>query len=129
MTDQLTSTGGCTDEQIMAATPEQLTLMLYNGAISFIDESVAALGQKDFEKSHKANLRVQGIIREFMATLDFQYEVSKNLMSLYEYMENRLQTVGKQENQNQEGINQLKEVRALLTELRDTWEQAISIRQ
>lgn len=107
-------------QQIMTAPPEQLTLMLYNGAIRFINESIAAIQEKNIEKSHNANLRVQSIIRELMATLDMQYEVAKQLMSLYDYAEYRLQNANLKKD-----IEQLEEVRELVTEIRDTWAAAI----
>lgn len=107
-------------QQIMTASPEQLTLMLYNGTIRFINESIAAIDQKQIEKSHNANLKTQNIIRELMATLDMQYDISKQLMALYDYMEFRLQNANLKKD-----VEQLKEVRDLLTELRDAWAQAI----
>jgi flagellar protein FliS len=95
--------------------------MLYNGAVNFVNESISGLNAKDIEKSHNANERVQSIIRELMLTLDMQYELSKNLMSLYEYIEHRLQDA-----KFKNDIDALEEARTLITELRDTWVQAIS---
>lgn len=126
MTNQHINAGEYSDKDILSAAPEQLTLMLYSGAISFINESISAAAKNELEKSSDANLRAQNILREFMATLDLQYEVSKNLMSLYEYMEHRLQTAD--ESEYQKNIKQLEEVRTLLTELKDTWAQAMLIK-
>ena len=108
-------------EEILSATPEKLTLMLYNGAIRFINDSIAAANEGDFEKSQGANARVQSIIRELAATLDMQYDLSKNLSSLYEYIEYRLQNA---KLKNDTAV--LEEVKSLLTELRDAWEQAMA---
>lgn len=107
-------------QQIMTAPPEQLTLMLYNGAIRFINESIAAIKEKQIEKSHNANIRTQNIIRELMVTLDMQYEIAKQLMSLYDYAEYRLQSANLKKD-----VGQLEEVRGLITELRDTWAEAM----
>jgi flagellar protein FliS len=112
--------GAYKTQQIMTAAPEQLTLMLYNGAIRFISESIGAIGEKQVEKAHNANMRTQNIIRELMATLDMQYEIAKQLMSLYNYMEYRLQSANLKKD-----VTQLEEVRDLITELRDTWAEAI----
>lgn len=106
-------------QEIMAAPPEKLTLMLYDGAIDFINESILALDEKNIEKAHNANLRVQSIIRELMATLDMQYDLSKQLMALYDYMEYRLQDA-----KLKNSAFELEEVKALITELRDTWAAA-----
>ena len=48
MTNNLNMANAYKTQQIMTASPEQLTLMLYNGAIRFIDESMMAMEQKDF---------------------------------------------------------------------------------
>lgn len=110
------------NQQIMTASPEELTLMLYNGAIRFVAESMQALEQGNVEKAHKANLRAQDIIREFMCTLDMQYELSQGFAKLYEYIEYRLI----QANIKKDKI-QLEEARTMLLELRDTWAQAMKM--
>lgn len=103
-------------QQVMTASPEELTLMLYNGAIKFVAESIAALEQDDIAKSHQANLRAQDIVREFMATLDMNYEISKSWMALYEYIEFRLI-----QGNIKKDKEQLLEAKNMLTEFRDTW--------
>jgi len=108
------------DQEILNAPPEKLTLMLYNGAIRFINDSAAAIASGDFEKSHSANDRAQSIIRELTATLNLQYDLAKNLSSLYEYMEYSLQSAKLKNDKTA-----LEEVKSLLTELRDTWEQVM----
>ncbi len=57
-------------QQIMTASPEELTLMLYNGAIRFVNESIQAIESKDLEKAHKSNMRAQDIVHELMITTD-----------------------------------------------------------
>ncbi len=107
-------------QQVMTAPPEQLTLMLYNGAIKFINESIAAINDGAIEKAHNANIKTQNIIRELMATLDIQYDISKNYMALYDYIEFRLQNANYKKD-----IAQLEEAKGLITELRDVWVSAI----
>lgn len=74
------------EQQIMTSSPEELTLLLYNGAIRFINESITAIDMGDLQEAHNANLRAQKIVNEFMMTLDMQYEISKTWLSLYEYI-------------------------------------------
>jgi len=109
-------------QQIMTASPQELTLMLYNGAIRFVAESIQAIERKDMQKAHEANMRAQDIIREFMNTLDMQYEVSKGLDKLYDYIEYRLIQANMKKD-----IAQLVEAKDMLTELRDTWYQAMKL--
>lgn len=107
-------------QQILTASREELTLMLYNGAIRFIAESVAATEKADFARANDRNQRAQDIVSEFMATLDMKYEISKNLWALYDYINYRLV----QANLHQDA-GQLEEAKSLLTELRDTWAEAM----
>lgn len=107
-------------QQIMTASPEQLTLMLYNGAIRFVDESIQALENKDYPKSHERNLRVQDIVREFMVTLDMKLEISRTWLPLYDYIQFRLIQGNLKKDREQ-----LVEARNLLKEMRDTWSEAM----
>lgn len=110
------------NQQIMTASPEELTLMLYNGAIRFITESMQGIEQGNLEKANAANLRAQDIVREFMCTLDMQYEISQNYFKLYDYIEYRLMQANIKKDKSQ-----LEEAKNLLTELRDTWMQAMKL--
>ncbi|MEL7633401.1 MULTISPECIES: flagellar export chaperone FliS [Sporomusa] len=110
------------NQQIMTASPEELTLMLYNGAIRFITESMQALDRDNLEKANAANLRAQDIVREFMCTLDMQYEISQNYYKLYDYIEYRLIQANIKKDKSQ-----LEEAKQMLTELRDTWAQAMKL--
>lgn len=110
------------NQQIMTASPQELTLMLYNGAVRFTQESIQALEQKQYEKAHHANLRAQDIVREFMCTLDMQYELSQGLYQLYEYISYRLVQANMKKD-----VEQLQEAHDMLKELRDTWYQAMKI--
>lgn len=107
-------------QQIMTASPEQLTLMLYNGALRFVEESIQALENKDYPKSHERNLRAQDIVREFMATLDMKLEISRTWLPLYDYIQFRLI-----QGNLKKDTEQLAEARSLLREMRDTWVEAM----
>ncbi|MHB8125581.1 MAG: flagellar export chaperone FliS [Desulfitobacteriaceae bacterium] len=107
-------------QQIMTASPEQLTLLLYNGAIRFIDESIQALENKDYPKSHERNLRAQDIVSEFVITLDMKLEISKTWLPLYDYIQFRLIQGNLKKDKEQ-----LAEARTMLRELRDTWVEAM----
>jgi len=107
-------------QQIMTASPEELTLMLYNGAIRFVTESIQAIGQKDIERAHKKNMRAQDIVRELMSSTDTQYELSHDWLRLEEYILYRLV-----QGNIQKDVAQLEEAKKLLTEFRDTWVEVI----
>lgn len=108
-------------QQIMTAAPEQLTLMLYNGAIKFINEAIKLLEAKeDVRKSNEMLVKAQNIVIEFMKTLNMKYEISHQLYSLYEYAYN-----GLVEGNMKNDVEKLQEVKGILVELRDTWKEAM----
>ena len=108
------------NQQIMTASPEQLTLLLYNGALRFLNESIQAMEQGDLPKSHNANLRVQDIVHEFMHTLDMSYEISQTWAQLYEYTEHCLI-----QGNIKKDIEQLQQAKSMLEEMRDAWAGAM----
>ena len=109
-------------QQVMTATPEALTLMLYNGAIKFINESIEASKKKEYEKANTSCIKAQNIISEFRLTLKMEYEISKNLLALYNYAYDRLV-----EGNMNEDITKLEEAKDILSELRDAWAQAMKV--
>ncbi len=106
----------------LTATKEELTLMLYDGALKFCNQAIIAIENKNIEKAHTLILKVQNIIREFQITLDRSFDVSNNLASIYDYLHARLVEA----NLNKK-IEILNEVRDFLRELRDTWKEAMQL--
>lgn len=102
--------------QILNAPPEQLTLMLYNGCLKFIDEGRSAMDNKDFENANISLQKAQRIISEFRLTLNMDYEISHQLMPLYDYVYDRLV-----QGNVQSDVSQLDEARDIIKELRDAW--------
>lgn len=105
---------------ITTATPAELTLMLYNGAIKFIKQSKAAIVEKDLEKAHEYNIRVQDIINELIITLNRDIPVSEHFLIMYDYMLHRLITANVQKD-----VEILNEVEDYLIQFRDTWKEAM----
>lgn len=109
-------------QQIMTASPEELTLMLYNGAIRFVTESILAIEKNDIPKAHAANMRAQNIVREFMVTMDMKQEISHSWIRIDEYILHCLL----QGNMKKDKAL-LEEAKGLLVEFRDTWFQAMKL--
>ncbi|WP_204488493.1 flagellar export chaperone FliS [Caldicoprobacter guelmensis] len=109
-------------QSVMTASPGELVVMLYNGCIRFIKQAIDSINDKDLEGAHKAIIRAQDIILEFMSTLDMKYEVSHNLLALYDYLYRRLV-----EANTRKDVAILEEVLMFVTELRDTWAEALKI--
>ena len=112
--------------QIETATKEQLLLMLYDGAIHYIKRAKMKMQETANEETltEKTNLilKAQDIILELMAALDMDRggDVSKSLFKLYEYMNWRLNTANIRRD-----VAGLAEVVTLLSDLRQTWDEAI----
>ena len=102
--------------QILNAPPEQLTLMLYNGCLKFIDEGTAALKDKKYEDANTLLQKAQKIISEFRVTLNMDYEISHQLMPLYDYVYDRLVS-----GNIRSDLAQLAEAKEIVSELRDAW--------
>lgn len=107
---------------VYTSTPEELTLMLYNGLVKFIMQSQTSVAESNIEKAYNLLVRAQDIILYFRATLDMKYEVSKGLDALYEYMYRRLVEA----NVRKDGVI-IAEVLGIARELRDTWIEAMKI--
>lgn len=108
--------------QVTTATPADLTLMLYNGALKFIKQAKGAIEDKDVVKAHEASLKVQNILYELMSTLNSDYTISKDFIKLYEYMLHR--TI---EANMRKDIEILSEVEGLFLQFRDTWKEAMQL--
>ncbi|WP_428939389.1 flagellar export chaperone FliS [Fontivita pretiosa] len=78
--------------KIFTATPEQLQLMLYDGAIRFSEQARAALQQKNWEQSCELLSRAQKIIAEMTASLkhDVAPDLCGKLAALYTFVYRKL---------------------------------------
>ncbi|MEW9669514.1 flagellar export chaperone FliS [Ammoniphilus sp. 3BR4] len=76
--------------QVNTASPAELTLMLYKGAIRFINGAKAAIDKENVEEANNYNQRAQAIIRELLITLNMDIPLSKDLAAMYDYMIRRL---------------------------------------
>jgi flagellar secretion chaperone FliS len=107
---------------VNTASPGDLTLMLYNGCLKFINLAKRAIKQKDFETKNTNIIKAQKIVQELMITLNMDLEVAQNMMPLYDYMYRRLI-----EANIKNDTTILDDVEGLLTEFRDTWKQVIQL--
>ena len=114
--------GAYANSKIMTASPAELTLMLYEGAIKFCNIAIVGIEQKDVEKAHNNIMKVQNIITEFRATLDDKYEVSKDFDNVYVYLLERLKEANVKKD-----IEILEEVLKHLRTMRDTWKEVMAI--
>jgi flagellar protein FliS len=104
--------------KVFTATPEQLQLMLYDGAIRFGEQARAALEAKNYEQSYNSIARVQRIITEMQSSLkhDIAPDLCKKMAALYNYIYRRLVEANIEHN-----MKSLEEALDLLRYQRETW--------
>jgi len=110
--------------QIQTATPEKILIMLYDGAIQFLNKAKKELEVKNIQEVHNNIMGAQKIISEFMHILDLKAggEVAVNLYNLYEYMHFKLVQANIKKD-----VQMVDEVLGHLKDLKQTWEEAIRI--
>lgn len=111
------------NSKILTASPAELTLMLYDGAIKFCNIAIAALNQEkpDIQKAHINILKVQKIIEEFRSTLNRDYAVAQDFDNVYVYLLERLLLANIKKDPEI-----LEEVVTHLRSLRDTWVEVMN---
>lgn len=110
------------DSRIMTASPAELTLMLYEGAIKFCNLAIMALEKNDYEKANLNIIKAEKIISEFRSTLDFQYPVAKDFEVVYDYIYHRLVESNIKKNRDA-----LEEALGYIREMRDTWKEVMRL--
>ena len=104
--------------RVFTATPEQLQMMLYDGAIRFTEQARPALEKKDWETSYNMISRAQKIITELLCSLkpDVAPDLCGNLASLYNYVFKKLIEANVEHK-----IESLDEALRILRYQRETW--------
>lgn len=106
--------------KVLTASPAELTLLLYEGAIKFCNIAIIGLEQNDMEKVHNNIIKVENIIEEFQATLNHKYLVAEDFDKIYKYIYNLL--VEANIKKDKELLEQaLTELRGM----RDTWKEVM----
>lgn len=106
--------------KILTASPAEITLMLYEGAIKFCNIAIMAIENKEIEKAHNNIKKTQRIIEEFRNTLDRKYPVSEDFDRIYVYLLQRLYVANIKKDKEV-----LEEVNTHLRSLRDTWKEVM----
>jgi len=108
--------------KIMTASPAELTLMLYDGAIKFCNIAIRGIEENDIEKAHNNMIKVERIIREFRNTLDHKYPVWEDFDRVYDYLIRRLHEANLKKD-----AEILEEVLKHLRTMRDTWKEVMRL--
>ncbi len=74
--------------RISQASRSELIVIMYEVAIKYIDDGIKALADGDAEEFRHDIKKAKSFVNELASVLDLKYPVSKNLLSLYTYMNN-----------------------------------------
>lgn len=112
------------NSQILNASPEQILIMLYDGAIRFTRQAILGIEEDRPSLKLEGVSRVMAIIAEFSNTLDREVggEIAENLDGLYYFMMNELS-----EARTQNSVPKLRAVENILLDLREGFVGAIEI--
>ena len=104
----------------MTASPAELTLMLYEGAIKFGNIAIMAMENKDPAKAHENVVKVEKIIQNFRDTLDKRYPIWEDFEKVYVYLLKRCHeaNIAKDPEIMQEVVNHLRS-------MRDNWKEVM----
>ncbi len=78
------------NNKVMSASGPELTLMLYDGAIKFLNIADYAIENKDISKAHQNIIKTERIIEYLRNTLDMKYAVAQDFENMYSYIYRRL---------------------------------------
>lgn len=106
--------------KILTASPAELTLMLYEGAIKFCNLAIVGIEQKNIEKANNNIIKVEKIIQEFQITLNFDYPIANDFNNVYNYLIKRLREANIKKDKEI-----LEEVNTHLHTMRDTWKEVM----
>lgn len=110
------------NSKILTASPAELTLMLYEGAIKFGNMAIMAIDEKNIEKAHINIVKAQKIIDHFRITLDMNYPVAQDFERVYAYLADRLVQADVHKDKEI-----MEEVCTHLRSMRDTWKEVMRI--
>lgn len=110
------------NNKVLTATPAELTLMLFDGAVKFCNIAIMGIEEKNVEKSHTNIIKVEKIIDYLRVTLDMKYPVAQDFERVYVYLSRRLVQANLKKDKEI-----LEEVCGHLRSVRDTWKEVMRV--
>ena len=110
------------NSKVLTASPAELTLMLYDGAIKFCNIAIMGIEQNDINKAHTNIRKVERIIEEFRSTLDRRFAVAEDFDRVYVYLLRRLLEANLKKDKEI-----LEEVNTHLRSMRDNWKEVMRL--
>lgn len=106
----------------LTASPLELILMLYDGAIKNLKLAKLHISDRKIEAAHTCLIKAQQIIDELITSLDMRYKMAKDLLDLYSFMAKEI--VQANITKDPKLIDPVIE---MLEELRDAWKSVKNV--
>lgn len=107
---------------ILTASPAELTLMLYEGAIKFCNIALIGIEKNDMEKVNTNLKKAQAIITELRITLDHKYPVWEDFDRVYDYIYRQLL-----DGNIKKDPEIIEDALKYIREMRDTWKEVMRL--
>lgn len=106
--------------KVETASPAELTLMLYEGAIKFCNIAMAAIERRDYEKANTNIQKARNIIVELKTTLDHKYPIANDFDIIYDYIFQRLVDANMKKDPDilEDALGQIRD-------MRDAWKEVM----
>ncbi len=103
---------------VSGASPLQLVIMLYDGALRFMEAGRHAMLKREVFQQNDNLTKAQRIISELLSTLDLDKggDVAKNLFAIYTYVYDRLVEANLEDKPEI-----VEECTAIFSDLRESW--------
>ena len=108
------------NNKVQTASKGELTLMLYDAGIKFVNKAIISIEKKDIEGANNNIKKAEEVIVEFRSTLDHKYPVAKDFDVVYDFMYRKLIEANIKKNKEI-----LEEVLVEFKEMRDIWLQVM----
>jgi flagellar protein FliS len=103
-----------------STTPVDLVIMLYDGAIEYLQKAIFYIDSKNIERKIYYISKAMAIIEELLSSLNIEAggDVAMNLRDLYVYMLKELVLANAKND-----IDKIRHIESLLSEIRSAWKQ------
>lgn len=108
--------------KVKTASPAELTLMLYEGAIKFCNKATYAIENNDIDARNTNFQKAQKIITQLRVSLDFKYPVANDFDRVYEYINRRLVEANVKAD-----ATIAEDALRYIREMRDTWKEVMKL--
>ncbi len=104
------------EDYVTTASPADLIIMLYEGCIKKIKLAKIHMESGSIEETSASLQNAQDIIMELMQSLDMSFEISKDLMRLYDFILYELMQMNIKKDMERSG-----KIIEILVTLKDAW--------